>query len=88
MNYYGIVRRIYKNNGKMPYDTIVMPNLFKTFEEAVRFAKHDSDQSGLRYGYQWINETTQLETQHNSKTGKDTLYRHEWDIEKYQVEGE
>lgn len=86
MNYYGIVREIYKNNGKMPYETIIMPNLFKDEEKAFKWAMHDSDSTGLRHGYKWAGVTTQVETRHNSKTGKDIIYRHEWHVVKFNME--
>lgn len=92
MEYFAVVRRIYKNNGKMPYETIIMPNLFKTFEDACGFAKRDADNSGLRYGYRHMDNIwdipTMLQTVHNSKTGKDTLYTHEWNIQRFKMEEE
>ena len=71
-------------------ETIIMPNLFKTFEEANRFAKRDADSSAKRYGYQSVNNAwdipTMLQTVHNSKTGKDTVYMHQWNLQKFNLE--
>ena len=94
MNYYGIKREIYKGNGTMPYETLILPNIYKTEEEAVKALYKDADFNSLHYDYKPVIEPhqayfdTAIQTVHSSKTGKDTIYRHEWHIIKFEMEGE
>lgn len=85
MNYYGIKRETYKNNGCMPCETVMLPNLFSTFENAVKFASKDADSSALRYGYNSTKDNL-IKVQYSIKKDKCTTYRHEWNIIKFTVE--
>ena len=91
MNYYGIKREVYKNNHCTPEETIIYPNLYKTIEEATKALAHDADQTALHYGYQPVLYThqawfdTAIQTVRNHKTGKDTIYRHEWHLIKFKM---
>ena len=91
---YGITRYIYKNNQSMPCETTIYDTLYKTEEEAVKAMLKEADHDSLFYHYQPIIEphqtwfTKALQTVHNSKTGKDTIYCHEWRIKVYNMEEE
>lgn len=89
MNYYGIVRRIYKNNKCEPCETVVYHKLYKTLEDATRAAMKDLDFCLLHYGHKQVGLTSVTTCLgRRKKNGDYDTYRHEWDIEKYQVEGE
>lgn len=91
---YGIKREIFKGNKSMPEETIIYPNLYKTEEEAMKALLHDADKSCLFYHYEPVIKPhqayfdTAIQTVHNSKTGKDTIYRHEWHTIKFNMEEE
>ena len=92
MKIYGIKREIYKNNGRMPYETIIDKEVYRTIEGATKAMLHKADQACLFYHYEPVLEQyqacfhTAIERQHNSKTGKDTIYRHEWHIIEFDME--
>lgn len=93
--YFAVQRKIYKGNRSKVDETINYPTLYKTEEEAVKAMLHDADQDCLVYHYEPVIKPHQayfdmaIQTVHNSKTGKDTIYRHEWEIIKYELpEGE
>ena len=94
MNYYGIKREIFKGNKTMPEETTIYPELYKTEEEAVKAMLHEADSSCMFYHYEPVIKPhqayfdTAIQTVHNSKTGKDTIYRHEWSIIKFNMEEE
>lgn len=90
--YYGIKREVFKGNKTMPEETIIYPNLYKTEEEVVKAMLHEADQACLFYHYEPVIKPhqahfdTAIQTVHNSKTGKDIIYRHEWRIVEYKLE--
>lgn len=92
MNYYGIKREIFKGNKNMPEETIIYPNIYKTEEEAMKVLLHEADKDCLFYHYKpvikphQVHFDTAIQTVHNNKTGKDTIYRHEWHIIKFNME--
>lgn len=86
MKLFGTYREIYKNNKTTPEEVIIDKKIFKTFEEATRYALHEQDANTLRYGYRYITHFISMQEQHNSKTGKTTTYRHEWNVKEYEIE--
>jgi hypothetical protein len=88
---YGIKREIFKGNKSMPEETITYGTLYKTLEEATKVMLKDAD-SCVKYDYHQPGGrgafTTTFQTVHNSKTGKDTIYRHEWNLIKFSMEEE
>lgn len=91
---YGVKREVFKGNKCMPEETIIYPNIYKTLEEAVRFMVKDTDFSILNYGYEpgdtthYSQCTSAIQTIHNSKTGKDTVFRHEWSLIRFELDEE
>lgn len=86
MKLYGTYREIYKNNKTTPEEVIIDKKIFKTLEEATRYALHEQDANTMRYGYRYISQFISTQEQYNSKTGKTTTYRHEWNIKVYEME--
>ena len=86
MNYYGVKRDIYKGNKSMPEETIIYPNLYKTEEEATKFALKDADFSVLHYGHQPVGKGAFMTTTQYLKCGKQkATYRHEWNVIKFKM---
>lgn len=87
MNYYGVKREIYKGNKSMPEETIIYPNIYKTEEEAVKFALKDADFSVLHYNHQPVGRGAFTTTIQTLKCGKQrATYRHEWHTIKFNME--
>lgn len=85
--YYAIKREIFKNNSSKVDETILYPTLYKTFEDATRAARKEQDSDSKFYGYQITEQfLVSLQTVKNYKTGKETVYRHEFSIIKYELE--
>lgn len=92
MNYYGIKREMFKGVKKIPEETFIYPNIYKTEEEAMKVLLHEADKDCLYYEYEPVIKPHQahfdtvIKTVHNNKTGKDTIYRQEWHIIKFNME--
>lgn len=92
MNYYGTKVTVYKNNKTTPEETVIQPELFKTEEEAFKHCLKEADRQVKFYGYRPVGKpgqafTETLDIRKNYKTGKETVYRCEWSVIKFKMEG-
>lgn len=93
--YYGVKRNIFKGNKPMPEETIIYPYIYSAEEEAWKFAMEDADVQVLHFNHKPAGcklgqngYTMTIQEIYSSKTQKTTVYRHEWEVVKFETRGE
>lgn len=84
--YYAIQREIFKNRIAQPDEVVNYPTLYVTLEDAVRAARRDQDFCALHFGHTITKQSLVSIQEVEKSRGKDTTYRHEWKVIKYEVE--